>query len=154
MPIGRLDKFIVTSIFFILYSYFTRFWTILKYFASRKNLQKEIYINYMVVFVTLSKLLRSRMKFSLMRRLGLFVLIGGTLLIAPIAHAAQFKTGDHVSIPSDQTINEDVYIATGNATVDGTINGDLFIAGGTIAVNGPVSGGVFVAGGTITLNGP
>lgn len=76
------------------------------------------------------------------------------LLLMPTAvFAAEFKSQDNVNISSDQTVNDDLYIAGNNSTIDGTVNGDLFIAGGQLNLNGNIADGLYAAGGNITVAG-
>jgi hypothetical protein len=67
--------------------------------------------------------------------------------------AATWKSSNSVNVPSGTTIHDDLYVGSGNATIDGDIDGNLFIGGGNITVNGHVSKSLFVAGGTVNLNG-
>ncbi|MDI6816957.1 MAG: hypothetical protein QME41_07190 [Actinomycetota bacterium] len=75
------------------------------------------------------------------------------LLTAQPASAILPMTSDSVNIPTNRTINDDVYIGAGNVTINGTINGDLIAAGGNITVNGTVRDDLVVTGGNIILNG-
>ena len=83
----------------------------------------------------------------------LFLLLIAILAIPTLALAADFRSGDSVSISSKQVIERDLYIASGTGTVDGVVRGDLFIAGGTVRVTGKVEGDLFVAGGSVTVSG-
>ncbi|MBX6755228.1 MAG: polymer-forming cytoskeletal protein, partial [Thermorudis peleae] len=74
-------------------------------------------------------------------------------------------------IPADQTIDDDVYIVGGSATIaghvlrnvfvvagsvriTGTVDGDVNVLGNTVEVSGPVRGSVRAAGRTVRINGP
>jgi len=74
-------------------------------------------------------------------------------------------------IPADQTIDDDVYIIGGSATIaghvlrnvfvvagsvriTGTVDGDVNVLGNTVEVSGPVRGSVRAAGRTVRINGP
>jgi len=52
--------------------------------------------------------------------------------------AAEFPKDE--TIPSDQTINDDVFISGENVVIDGTINGNLFASGQKVTLNGKVTG--------------
>uniref|UniRef100_A0A7V3VTY8 Polymer-forming cytoskeletal protein n=1 Tax=candidate division WOR-3 bacterium TaxID=2052148 RepID=A0A7V3VTY8_UNCW3 len=56
-------------------------------------------------------------------------------------------------LKSGDTLNEDVSVSGGNATIDGVINGDLAIMGGSVIVNGMVDGDIAVFGGEIENKG-
>lgn len=87
------------------------------------------------------------------KQIGFILLLLITLLPAT-SFAATFRAGDQVSIPSNQEINNNLYLAGGSVTDAGTITGDLVAAGGTVVVSGPVSADVAAAGGNVTLVGP
>lgn len=66
------------------------------------------------------------------------------------ASAAEFPKGE--TIPSGETIDDDVFISGENVVVDGTVNGMLFAGGTTITVNGTVTGDAVLMGETITVS--
>lgn len=66
----------------------------------------------------------------------------------------KFRSGQTVTIPADETVPHDLYVAGSSVRVAGRIEGDLFVAGGTIDVSGPVTGDLFAAGGTVTISAP
>jgi len=74
------------------------------------------------------------------------------LLCQPV-QALTLRSSDNVNIPSDVTINDDLYVAGGNVTINGTVNGDLIIAGGSVTVNGTVRDDAMLAGGTVIIAG-
>lgn len=82
--------------------------------------------------------------------LPLFFLL---ILLPGIIFAAEFKNGDSITIPEDEIISDDLYVAGGTVTINGTIEGDLIVGGGIIDVKGTVNGDVIAGGGTITLRG-
>jgi cytoskeletal protein CcmA (bactofilin family) len=61
-------------------------------------------------------------------------------------------SGDY-SLPSSDTIDEDVTVTGGNAQIDGVIIGDLAVMGGRVEVNGMVDGDVAVLGGNLDIAG-
>lgn len=87
------------------------------------------------------------------RRLILLLALAVILLTAQPASAILPMTSDSVNIPTNRTINDDVYIGAGTVTINGTINGDLIAAGGNITINGKVRDDLVVTGGNIILNG-
>jgi len=69
------------------------------------------------------------------------------------AFAADFRSGDTITIGKDEVIDDDLIITGQNVIVGGTINGDLVVTGGTIVVNGTVNGSLLAAGQSLTING-
>jgi hypothetical protein len=63
------------------------------------------------------------------------------------------RTGQTVTVAADETVDGNIYIFAGTATVDGTIRGDLTVFAGTINVTGTVDGDILAAGGTLTVAG-
>ncbi len=90
--------------------------------------------------------------------LALAVLMLG--LVLPQAWAAgpagplrdKFRSGNSITIPANETVPHDLYVAGNTVRIDGPIDGDLFVAGSTVDVTGPVTGDLFVAGGTVTIS--
>lgn len=76
-----------------------------------------------------------------------------TLGVAVPARAFDAKTGDTITIGKDEVINDDLYIAGSEITIDGTIKGDLIAAGSLITINGTVEGDVIAAAAEIVING-
>lgn len=76
------------------------------------------------------------------------------LFLLPLqAHASRFISGDTITIPKQDVVDENAYIAGGTARVDGMVNGDLYVAGGTTVVNGTIAGDTTLVGGTVDFNG-
>ncbi len=69
------------------------------------------------------------------------VLLAGTL---GSVSAAEFPTGE--TIPSGETIDDDVFISGENVVVDGTVNGALFAFAETVELNGTVNGDAILGG--------
>jgi cytoskeletal protein CcmA (bactofilin family) len=99
-----------------------------------------------------------------MRRLRLrpVALLSAAILLAVSATAViaqdealggKLRTGENVTIPAGETVQGDLYVASGAIVIDGTVDGDLVAAGGDIQVNGTVSGDLIAAGGTVTVAG-
>lgn len=80
-------------------------------------------------------------------------LAAALLLVPQTVAAARFGGGDSYSIPRGETVNENIYAAGGQMTIDGTVNGDIYAAGGTVMLGGTVTNDVVVAGGTVQMNG-
>jgi cytoskeletal protein CcmA (bactofilin family) len=76
-----------------------------------------------------------------------------TLFTSAPVLAADLRSGDRITVASDEVINDDLYIAGSDITVDGTVNGDLVAFGNTITVNGTVNGNLLAAGQTVNVNG-
>lgn len=76
-----------------------------------------------------------------------------TALAATPALAFDGRTGDKVTIPSGEVVDDDLYLAGDTITIDGTVNGDVLAVGSEITVNGQINGSLIAAGGTIVVNG-
>jgi cytoskeletal protein CcmA (bactofilin family) len=76
-----------------------------------------------------------------------------TLFTSAPVLAADLRSDDHINVASGEVIDDDLYIAGSDITIDGTVNGDLVAVGNTITVNGTVNGSLLAAGQTINVNG-
>ena len=86
----------------------------------------------------------TRNKQSMHWLLALGVTLTLALGLSGAALAADFRSGDTVTIAKNEVIDDDLIITGQNVIVDGTINGDLVVAGGKIVINGTVNGSVLV----------
>lgn len=73
-------------------------------------------------------------------------------LISPVA-GMMVKVSDSIVITGNETVNDDLYIVGGEASIQGTVNGDLIVVSGTVDIPGNVFGDLIVAGGEINLDG-
>ena len=80
---------------------------------------------------------------------GLLLLV--SLLLAGPVLAAEFETGDVITI--DEDVDDDLYVAGSEITVNATIHGDLIAVGGEITINGTVEGDFWAAAGRIRIYG-
>lgn len=76
-----------------------------------------------------------------------------TILVATPVFAADFRSGDTVTVASGEVVDGDLYVAGSDIIIDGTVNGDVFGVGRSLTINGTVNGGVSFAGQTLTVNG-
>ncbi len=91
--------------------------------------------------------------------IGLALLL---LLLAAISVGAatsealggKLRTGSTITVPANETVRSDLYIAGGTVRVDGRVEGDLVVTGGTVDINGAITGDILAAGGNLTINGP
>jgi hypothetical protein len=65
----------------------------------------------------------------------------------------KIRTGDVVTVPSEETWDGNLYLFAGQVTLDGNVDGDLTAFGGLTEINGAVSGDLLVAGGRVLLVG-
>jgi cytoskeletal protein CcmA (bactofilin family) len=87
------------------------------------------------------------------RTLGVLVMIG-VLGVPFLAWAAEFRAGkDSALVASQETINDDLYIASGEVRIEGNVHGDVVVAGGQVMIDGTVDGDVAAVGGQITIRG-
>jgi hypothetical protein len=80
------------------------------------------------------------------------ILIVSILMFVPV-HAADARSGQNVDVSAGEVVNDDLYLAGSEITVDGTVNGDIVAVGNRVTINGTVSGSVTAAAATITING-
>ncbi len=76
------------------------------------------------------------------------------VLLASSAAAAEFRSGQHVVVASDEVILDDLYATGETVTVDGKVEGDLIAAGREVRLNGEVTGDLIAAGQAVVVNGP
>lgn len=74
-------------------------------------------------------------------------------LVPVVSFAAMVRAGKQATVGSNETINDDLYIAGGSVSSSGEIRGDLTVMGGNVLVTGPVEHYVNAAGGSVTLLG-
>ncbi|MBJ7613047.1 MAG: hypothetical protein JF924_12080 [Candidatus Dormibacteraeota bacterium] len=67
--------------------------------------------------------------------------------------AADLRQGSAITVPSGETIRDDLYVAASTVDVSGTVDGSLLATGGTIAMSGTVTRDLMVAGGNVTVSG-
>jgi cytoskeletal protein CcmA (bactofilin family) len=85
---------------------------------------------------------------------GLFIAVPAAALAqTDTALGGKFRAGSDVVIATDETVEDDVYVAAGTVNVDGTVNGDLMVSGGQVGVGGRVTGDLVVTGGTVRVGG-
>ena len=97
-----------------------------------------------------------------MRRIAL-VLLGAVVALtgaATIAVAQQeifldgkVRTGDELSIPAEEIVDDDLYLFGGTIDVNGDVGGDLIVFGGQVSIDGTVEGDVLAAAGTVDIGG-
>lgn len=67
--------------------------------------------------------------------------------------AADFRSGETITIAAEQVIDDDLVLTGNTILVNGTINGDLIAIGGDVTVNGVVKGSLLSAGRSLVVNG-
>jgi cytoskeletal protein CcmA (bactofilin family) len=80
------------------------------------------------------------------------ILIVSILMLAP-AQAADTRTGQNVNVGAGEVVNDDLYLAGSEITVDGKVNGDVIAVGTNVTINGDVNGNIIAAGSTVIING-
>lgn len=72
---------------------------------------------------------------------------------ATSVHAmSSVKSGNNVTLPAGQTVDQTIFYTGQTVDIAGTVNGDVFCAGQTITVSGTVNGDVICAGQTVTVS--
>ena len=79
--------------------------------------------------------------------------MAGFFALPFFVQGATIYANDEYALSSSEVVEENLYVASGNASVAGSIIGDLILAGGNILVSGNVSEDVSVAGGNINILG-
>jgi cytoskeletal protein CcmA (bactofilin family) len=91
-----------------------------------------------------------------MRRIiSLAVLVLLALATFRSVNAFDGRTGDIVTIPAGEVIEDDLYITAGTFVLGGTVKGDLIVLGGEITIEpgGVVEQDLMAAGQTVTISG-
>jgi cytoskeletal protein CcmA (bactofilin family) len=78
------------------------------------------------------------------------VLLGLAFTATP-ALAAEFKSGQAVSVSQSDTVSGDLYAAANDVSVDSKLPGDAFLAGSAVRVNGDIGQSLFVAGSMVNI---
>ena len=84
--------------------------------------------------------------------LPLLLLLGTISLLSPTnVEAAQFEFKSY-TLPSDQTITEDLYVFTDNIKIDGVVDGDVILIGNRVQLNGTITGDAYILGATLNID--
>lgn len=75
------------------------------------------------------------------------------LFCASSALAADIRRGNVLTVPADEIVHDDLYLAGSEIHVLGTVDGDLVVAGSAIVVSGVVNGDVIAAGSALRISG-
>ncbi len=97
-----------------------------------------------------------------MRRFTTIALAVGMLLLGmgtfAVAQTETFldgkvRTGDSITIGSDDVVDGDLYVFGGDVSIDGRVTGDLVVFAGQVSIRGDVGGDVIAGAGTIDIDG-
>lgn len=83
----------------------------------------------------------------------LSILISFSLVLAPGSWAKVVSAPTDYVLAEDEVIDDDLFVAGENVTIEGTVNGDLYAAGANIKISGVVKGDVLAAGGMLEITG-
>ena len=76
------------------------------------------------------------------------------LIPTPSVLAQQNETRKIVKVSSDEIVEKDFFLATGEIVeISGKVMGDVIVAGGQVLVNGVIDGDLLAVGGAITISG-
>jgi cytoskeletal protein CcmA (bactofilin family) len=67
--------------------------------------------------------------------------------------AAEIRSGDEYRLGQNETVNEDLYVAAGDAAFSGRVGGDASIASGSVVVRGEITQDLLAAGGVVDVLG-
>jgi hypothetical protein len=93
------------------------------------------------------------MKHIKIMSLVLGIIILSALTFSGLANATSFKTGNSITVASNETVNGMLFAAGSNIDIAGTVNGDVYCAGQTVTISGTINGDVICAGQTIIISG-
>ncbi len=79
--------------------------------------------------------------------------LAGFVLPVGQASAAEFRSGDITTIPSTETIDDDLYITGREVNIAGRVTGDVIAVAGEVNVTGQIEGSLQVIGGTLDITG-
>jgi cytoskeletal protein CcmA (bactofilin family) len=86
--------------------------------------------------------------------LQIFSLLTFTLFATPfLVTASDFRSGEQVSLSSEEIISEDLYMSGSSVVSSGTVQGDLVTAGATLILNGSVLQDLLAAGADVSIKG-
>jgi hypothetical protein len=87
-----------------------------------------------------------------MNRRIIVTLAALALVLSPFSvSAAYFKAGESVTIPKDEVVSENAYVAGGQVTVSTSLLRDIAALGGRVILNGQVWGDALLAGGSVDV---
>ena len=84
--------------------------------------------------------------------IGLLVFLLAAITAVPVL-AFDSRTGDLVTVGSEEEVLGDLYAAGRSVTVTGKISDGLYAAGQTVTIGGTIDGGATIGGQTVTLAG-
>ncbi|MFA5062155.1 MAG: hypothetical protein WC526_03340 [Patescibacteria group bacterium] len=76
-----------------------------------------------------------------------------SIVLASPTMAATFKGGQEYTLSKNQSINDNLYAAGSNLTIDGNVNGDAFLVGSNISALGTTTKDLYIAGAAINIFG-
>lgn len=84
----------------------------------------------------------------------LFISVIVILILVPVfAFGATMKAGEEVFVKKGNNIEDNLYVAGGNISINGIVFGDLYALGGNILISENVTEDITVVGGSITILG-
>jgi len=83
----------------------------------------------------------------------LIVVILGIVFIPISAFAADVRSGQDLTIDSDFSVDENLYIGAGNVRVESDVLADLSVIGGEVEVSSNITGDTILTGGNIIFSG-
>jgi len=89
------------------------------------------------------------------RSVAVLIVVVGTVwaAVSPVV-ALDTRTGPQARVGQGEVVDDDLYVAGGQVSMDGRVRGDLLAAGGRVRVRGQVDGDILAVGGTIEISGP
>jgi cytoskeletal protein CcmA (bactofilin family) len=84
---------------------------------------------------------------------GLAAALASLGLPAAPAYAMERRTGDYVSIPAGETIDDDLFVSGQTVRIDGRVRGDVYAFSKSLIVTGVIEGDLITAGAQVVLDG-
>jgi len=94
----------------------------------------------------------NRKKFDKLRILIVTFVVFAAVFFLPVSAQAG-KWQYTKAVPAEQVIEQDIFMAGQEPTVEGTVNGDVFIVGTEASITGEVNGSVFILAEKLNLSG-
>ncbi len=81
----------------------------------------------------------------------LIVIVCFFFICCPV-QAADFRGVERCAVETGEVVDDDLYIAGNEVTIEGTVNGDVWAAGSTVTITGDVNGNIVAVGQTVIIN--
>ena len=84
---------------------------------------------------------------------ALTIIIGSMVLLAKPLHAQTIKSGNTVTVDSNQSVDSSLFVNGKTVTIAGTVKGDIYCLGTDVIISGNVNGDVMCLSQNISISG-